>query len=470
MASLNFRALILVILAAAILIAPGLFTDITTDELWNWRLVENAGSPLSIFQLSGIDNNHLIISLYMWALKSFASPLTIRLFSLICGLLTILIIGTLVLRLGGTLATGLFSLCAAFPILHYASEARGYAPLMLAVTGVYWHALNNAPCEDARRRLALIATLIFGALSHLTFFTVLLPITAIEFTRILKSRSLTPLRAFFLIVPALLTGAILFHVVRNPIQYGGPQFSPEQCLTDLFTLFTGTLLNGAQVILAIIPLTLVSLGVRSAAQSYRTTLFLFFVSTFLLLLTILFSPYLTPNTKLLCYPRYFLALFPGFLVFLVLGFIDLQRRSPRASNMAIAVTFTILMLNWLPFVRFGRGQMSLIVKTIASDPSVPDKIVWGDHNSRVGDLFSFYVSREKLRTVHYVEIEKRNLASAPHWFIEHAVRQDQVAHEEVKTTANEWRFRTELNGQNGSPSGLWFTLYRYEPKTSDKSV
>ncbi len=462
MASLNFRSLNLMTLAAAILIAPGLFTDITTDELWNWRLVETVGSPLGIFKLSGIDNNHLIISLYMWALKSSASPLTIRLFSFICGLFTIFIVGTLALRLGGTLATCLFSLFTAFPMLHYASEARGYAPLMLAVTGVYWHVLNNSPREDTRRQLVLAVTLLFGILSHLTFFTVLLPITAIELARILKSRSLTPLRTFFLIAPALAAGAILFHVAQSPTQYGGPQFSPEQSLADLFTLFTGTLTDDVQVILAIIPLTLFSLGVRAAARSYRAMLLLFFVSTLLLLLTILLSPYLTPNRTLLCYPRYFLALFPGFLVFLVLGFIDLQRRFLAASHMAIAGTFTILMLNWLPFVRFGRGQMSLIVKTIASEPSAPDEIVWGDHDSRVGDLFSFYLPRENLRNVHFVEIEKRKLAIAPHWFIEHAVRQDQVAQQEVKTTANGWRFRAQRNGQNGSPSGLWFRLYRYE--------
>ena len=105
------------------------------DEAWSAVLVDRAATPLGVFVTINHDNNHYLNSLWMLALGFGADPLALRSLSIATGTLTILVAAAIGARRSTRHALVTALLFAISPILvNYGSEARGYAPMLLAAT------------------------------------------------------------------------------------------------------------------------------------------------------------------------------------------------------------------------------------------------------------------------------------------------------------------------------------------------
>jgi hypothetical protein len=148
------------------------------DEAWSAVLAERARTPLGVFVAINHDNNHHINSLWMQLCGFGAPPLLLRGLSIMSGSLTIMVGAAIGNRQGLPHALIAALLFAISPILvNYGSEARGYAPMLLAATTMIWcitRALDD-PTAVSRRSAWLLAGLaLFGLFSQFTmlFFLV----------------------------------------------------------------------------------------------------------------------------------------------------------------------------------------------------------------------------------------------------------------------------------------------------------
>lgn len=141
-----------------------------TDEAWSVIYAAEARDAAGVFLRINHDNNHHLYSLWLQAIGAGASPLLARLPAVIAGTLTVLVAALFAARhsrAAGLVAALLFALSPA--LVTFGSEARGYAPMLLAAM-LFLLVASSAAVRDqlpgTRWLLALIAAL--GMLSHLT--------------------------------------------------------------------------------------------------------------------------------------------------------------------------------------------------------------------------------------------------------------------------------------------------------------
>lgn len=158
------------------------------DEAWSAVFAARARTPLGVFLEINHDNNHHLNSLWMQLWGLGASPLALRSLSIATGTLTILVAGAIGARQGTVSALVAALLFAVSPILvNYGSEARGYAPMLLAAMTMIWRIARVL--DDSQRRSAWTAwglggVALLGLFSQLTmlFFLVAIAVWTVWVT------------------------------------------------------------------------------------------------------------------------------------------------------------------------------------------------------------------------------------------------------------------------------------------------
>lgn len=144
--------------------------DYWLDEAWSAVFARDAVTPGRIFFAINHDNNHFLNTLWLQLVGWSAPPTLGRAPSILCGTITIVIAGLIGARRGIAVAGTTAALFAVSPILvTYGSEARGYAPMLLALLIAIWivdRQLFGTPLRQAAQWLGL-ATLL-GMLCHVS--------------------------------------------------------------------------------------------------------------------------------------------------------------------------------------------------------------------------------------------------------------------------------------------------------------
>lgn len=189
------------------------------DEAWSAQLARDARTPLGIFLNINHDNNHHLNSLWMQFVGFGAPPLLQRALSIACGTLAIIVAARIFRPRGvhvALIAALLFALCPM--VVTMGSEARGYAPMTLALLVAVllvdrWLAGNTN--DRIRPRLALCFAL--GALSQLTM--VFGCVALVGWVFFAWSRRMPPLRAardtLALFAPALIALAAVLGLIAG---------------------------------------------------------------------------------------------------------------------------------------------------------------------------------------------------------------------------------------------------------------
>ena len=145
--------------------------ELWLDEIWTLRLLDNISSWHEIFWNIPYNNNHPLNSLWLWYVGKDAHPILQRLASILLGTATIPIVALSIRRhaseAAGVAAALIFACGHIF--VHFGSEARGYAGLVL-MTVLCADAADRLIAQPQRRalafRFALFAAL--GSFFHLT--------------------------------------------------------------------------------------------------------------------------------------------------------------------------------------------------------------------------------------------------------------------------------------------------------------
>lgn len=300
-------AIVLLGLALRIWSARG---GLWVDEAWSAVFAARARTPLGVFLKINHDNNHHLNSLWMQMWGIDASPLLLRSLSIATGTLTILVAGAIGARQGVVHALVAALLFAVSPILvNYGSEARGYAPMLLAGMTMIWcvaWVLDDPRRISPRTAWGLGALVMLGLFSQLTMLFFVLAMSAWTAWVLTGAALGSTIR---LLLPSfgaciLMTVMIIGAAVWSPtgMQVGDySEFSLADWSMAMVTMVRSTLglSEGGQWIVVVAIVTVVSLGI--GARSRRSV-----IGPFIIIATLfpLMFPLLQIGNS--GFPRYFL--------------------------------------------------------------------------------------------------------------------------------------------------------------------
>ena len=159
-----------VLLVALGLRIPGLFSDFWLDEIWTFELAGRMASAWDVVAGIHHSNNHHLNTLWFYTLGDLESWIPYRLPALGLGVASVAVAWRIGARGGRIEAAVAAGLCAtAYLGVHYASEARGYAPVVFFGLASF-DVLERYLRQPDRRHAALFwACAVLGFLSHLMY-------------------------------------------------------------------------------------------------------------------------------------------------------------------------------------------------------------------------------------------------------------------------------------------------------------
>lgn len=263
------------------------------DEAWSAGFAREARSPFDIFFAIQHDNNHYLNTLWMYLTGWGADPMVSRLLSIVTGTSAIAIGGLIGLRRGPAQGVLLALFFAISPMLvTYGAEARGYAPMFLALMLIIWVVsrwLDDQQRPAPSRLLAAITA--FGLFSHLTMIFALVGIglwaTAVLYPGRSPRALIGVLIDVFGLAAAVATGILVMAILipmLGPagLQFGGyDPFSMRTLRIGLSDLSEYTLGLRGMVTLAILPSLLLLLPQLLRSRTSDRQFFLLCVASIL---------------------------------------------------------------------------------------------------------------------------------------------------------------------------------------------
>lgn len=374
--------------------------DLWLDEVWTLVLLRPITSIGGIFWGINHDNNHILNSLYLYLVGLDAAPLVLRTWSIALGTVSVIVAWAIGLRvsLAGAVLAALV-VATAYPMVHYGSEARGYAGLILCVLLASYLVEQGAEHPLSWRPFALGLVVVTGVFFHAFMLggVAMLGLWA-AYAQLARTRSISaafrPLLALFwfaaicvLVLAELflrlvsgtsfIVGVIPFVLGDFLAGYGamvGFAFGLPPATPPLLAL---AIASGIVAMHAIL---------RRHAQDRRTSLYLVFV----LALPALMAAGQVPNTH---FPRYFLISATMLLLCFSEVTAELWRRGGKARISGVLMLATFLIGTATALVRFnaeGRGHYANAVAAIAADG---ERAIGGNHDLRVPMLLNYYAGR-----------------------------------------------------------------------------
>ncbi len=413
-----------VIVAAALLRLKAAGGELWIDEVWSLdNLAVAMARPSLIDRLPLLfhDNTHPLNTLYLAMLGREAGALPYRALAIAAGIATVALaaaIGWRQDRRQGLIAAALIAF--SYPMIHFSSEARGYALMLLAalasfhLMGVYL----RTPCR--RRLAAFIVVSLLGLASHLTFFMVEAALAAWA--------AMVLYRRFGSVVPALARLVLLFGIQlivftafaavawNNMVIGGSPAASAAASAAVMAQLSFGidALSNGSNWPV----LALVAMVMAMIWQLYREG----DASWIFYLLMILGFPLalIAIDLSIPVWPRYFLvnALFA--LIIAARGLDMLSAHRPWGRTLAGLALILFLFANAQILGKFfgpERGHYAEALHKIAAATDGPARVA-GYHQFSIGTLLKYHARAEGLENaLIFVPAGEDALDPAP-WFID----------------------------------------------------
>ena len=229
-ATWRWAAAALILLVAIALRLIGTRGDLWLDEIWTLVLLKPVTSVGQIIWGINHDNNHYLNSLYLYLVGADASPLVQRALSVVFGTAAVGAAGIAAIRGGWVNAlTAMLLFAVSYPMVHYSSEARGYAGLVLFSFVALIFLQRELDLPDRLNRHALGAAIGLGLLSHLTMVATAATLAAwtgwVTWHRAGNFRDAEALtRTIFrpaLVWTAVIAAGILFGGLRHGFTFGG---------------------------------------------------------------------------------------------------------------------------------------------------------------------------------------------------------------------------------------------------------
>jgi hypothetical protein len=395
--------------------------DLWLDELWSIGLAGEAGSLLGVFTRLHHDNNHHLNTLWLMLIGPGASPLAYRIPALVAGAGTIVVAAFTPIHGGRAERLAITTLVAlSYFLVHYGSEARGFAPALLFGMLAY-HALQRYLRPGGRPAwvavYAIAATL--GLASHATFVFLLAGATAwaVLWIGFHWRAARWPTAALaLLLVPVAAAGALWWVALRHLVIGGGPPSDLRGALRELSRATLG-LPSGPIELVAVLAWGAAALELLALAWQ-RDARAVFFAGT------IVVAPAATLLWRRPEYlaPRYF-AIPAVFLLLLLGAALGRLAAMGRAGRAVFAVAALVLACTSIAsdvrLARLGRGDFRGGVEFILASSPGPFTTVGSDNDWRNPVVLEDQLQRlGAMGRIRYLPIDSWT-PSAPAWVLVH---------------------------------------------------
>jgi hypothetical protein len=397
------------------------------DEAWSAVFAGDVAPLIGVFASIHHDNNHHLNTLWLQLVGPAASPVMMRALSIVTGTAAVMVAALIGLRRGQGAALVAALLFATSPILLlYGSEARGYAPFVLAMLGAIWLVDGWITQPTRPPPVGPLATVTgLGTLSHLMMVPVILLLGGWIWITLLRrdgfrQATITALQAILpaLIVCASLVGVIFgsAYGVAGGMKVGG--FLPfdwpglSGALVELLSLTSGIGVFGAVCLSATGLLLILTIALclisGSAVPGPRRWLYLLLVGA----LPIAVCVVQPGNAQ---FPRYYMIVAVGLLLMLsdVMG--GALARPGFGRWLSAAMLLLMLggsMLQWATLVDNRRGRVDQAVAVMAKGAPRGAR-VWID-NPRAQAVLQVAAAQRDYRLM----IDPDGCAHAGFWFTE----------------------------------------------------
>lgn len=448
--------------AVVLVVAAGLrlwasWDDFWLDEIWTWVLVQQHVSTWSdVLLVLSHENNHFLNTWWIFALGPDVDWRWYRLPPVLLGAGTVLMLRHAAAESGVACVRVVTLLTVpSYLLVHYSSEARGYAYFLFFAVGAYL-LLNTClpplrsglPQADVRPRqwpwfvglfgLCCIA----GCLGHPAFLLVFVALCLWAGVRVGRMRwrwdeKLAVLIQLFL-VPTLGLGALWVLNLSEMVNGGGPEGEPLVVALETLSLMVGGPESGviAMVIGGLMALAIaVALVLLARAGDDRWVLWLGLTAGPILLIVV------TQRKEV--YPRYYL----GAVVFLYLVMAQLASRvwvtCGRAGRIAVIVLSSVITFgNGIHLARlyeFGRGRGLTMVRWIDEHTTGREVVISSDHDFRHSRVLIYGSSRLKSGKP-FVYLPMASLSSeSPEWLLTHSFQPGWVPEEQINVAGKQYR-------------------------------
>lgn len=455
----------LLVVATALRI-PGMFTEFWLDEIWSVYIARIARSLVEIFtRFPGSDNQHLN-SVILYLMGDQVVWPWYRLHSLACGLGTVAlawVIGERRGRMEAVLAAGLIAV--SYLMVHYASEARGYAMVMFFALA----SLDAVERYLATRRAGWLVVVwlsaMLGFLAHLTYLHVFNALGAWLLARIwLAGDARTATRDLLACLGVPAVGLLVFYVlvIRHFEMGDAPPFDLGAVLVKTLSYMGGGPARGplAWIVAGLAGVMVIAAVIRMGRA--RRDEWIFFA------VVILISPLmvLLALRSDALFVRYFLV---G-MVFAYLAVAFELARWLRDGRMWRGLAL-VLLAGYLAgnaadiasFYRYGRGGYLQGLRFMVKNSRETPILVASDYDFRnqlVIDFYRRYLPAEKP----IVYVDKEQLAHRlPEWYLVHRIGPPGQIPVEIAHPSGR-RFERVLEIPYSDLSGWhWYLYHRRDP-------
>lgn len=343
----------LVLIGAALIVAAGRGT-LWFDELLSLQWARLAQHPWQLLELYRHDNNHPLNTLWLMLAGEDRHPLVYRLLSMVSGVATLVLVWFAARRLSEKFAwVPLLLAATSFPLVLYASEARGYAPALACLLGAWLLVSEREPVGNVWRVPLFWLLCLFAMFSHGTslvilaalglYFLVDRPVRGASWVQTLGGAAL------WFGLPLAAAALFWFFFLRVMIIAGGPEYTLPTVLAHFFGYAFGVPSAGAGYgLIALLGLVaLVSVLVFARFNDLATRVFFVGAVAIFPALSLL----ATDTTYL--YFRYFLVCLP-FVYLLSAPLAEQIDLMPRGWRVLAAVVLGAVVLG-----QFTRGAVDL---------------------------------------------------------------------------------------------------------------
>jgi uncharacterized membrane protein len=417
-------------IAALALRLLGARGDLWLDEILSVELARIVASPRGLVSVPDAftDNNHLLNSLWLYVVAATSEPIVQRAHSVVAGTLSVPLAWAFGRRWGGAtsrVAAVLFA--GAFVMVHYGSEARGYAMLTVFTLAALvaldrWHERGAA-----RWMVAFWGASILGMLAHLTYVQVLVAAAIWSAWTLSRAggemRLVAPRLASAFVVPAAAALILYLGFFSRIHVLGGTESRPIDVLAETAGYLLGLPRYGGGAWLALI----IVLGVLAAAigtlrhRRDPSWVLLAMLSVGGPAVMILAVPmdHLTP--------RYLMVPMIGLLFAMAIVLGRLMERSQIRRRVALAALAAVLVMNGLDTVRLlrdGRGHYRQALADMAAASTAPILRIAGDHPFRHRFVIGYHqTALPPGYSTRYVAVDQLGQAAAD-WIVLHSFDPD----------------------------------------------
>jgi len=417
-------ALAVCLLAAGLLRWRALRDDFTLDEIWSLFIVEGVDAPHQLLTRVRHENNHLLNSLFIYALGAREDWSAYRLLSFAVGTGTVALIAAAARRWDRSAALTAAALATvSYPLVHYSAEARGYALVvffsLLAFLALRRY-LDNRGMGTAATFAASVA---LGMLSHPTFLYAYLGAAVWSIFRLYRTvGQRVAVGTLLRLHAAPVAFLFLFYLfqVRGMVVGGGPEYPLGAVLAQALSLTVGGPAGGVVAVLVAFCLVgLVAAELWTLRREGRDEWVFFTVAIFLAPAAILLL-----TRRSLVYPRHLLVA-TTFLL-LIIGSTWARCWQRWWFSKAAAVLLLVLALcghaaHLMRLYASGRGQYLEAVKYMAKHTRDAQITVGSDFDFRNYMVLRFYARYLPAgRSIRYYP-EGTWHDGAPEWFLAHAL-------------------------------------------------